>query len=149
MSIGRVSRKELSVAIAQMIPRIIQGVQLDFLAKRTITQTQFFVLVAIHSHRRPSMRLLAQNIKVSMPTISGIVDRLVRAQYVQRLNHPQDRRLVVVELTRKGQLIIDQFQGAVARRWEEVLNSLEQNDLGSLQKIILKLKAALTAGGEP
>ena len=142
------TRKDLSVAIAQLMPRIIQGIQLEFLVNRTMTQTQFLVLVAVHSNGRCPMKILADNMHVSMPTISGIVDRLVKSGYIRRIEDAQDRRQVVVELTPKGQSMISQFQSVVSRRWQDVLKTLESNDINMFYRIIVKLKNALQLRGK-
>src|SRR5690348_13153524 len=123
--------KQVSLAIAQLMPHIIQGVHLDFLTSRNITQTQFLVLVAIHSRQKCSMNVLATNMQVSMPTMSGIVNRLVKAKYLQRIEDPKDRRQVVVELTIRGKKMIEDFQRAVGARWQEVLRTLTQEELAS------------------
>ena len=140
---SHVTRQDLSFAIAQLMPRIIQGIQLEFLVKRSITQTQFVVLVAIHSTGRCPMSALAKNMHVSLPTMSGIVDRLVRAGYIRRVEDLQDRRQVVIELVRKGEQIIEQFQSVVARRWQEVLQSLDPVDVDAFYQVVSKLKNAL------
>ncbi len=135
--------KEVSLAIAQLMPRIIQGVHLDFLTSRNITQTQFLVLVAIHSRGKCSMNVLASNMQVSMPTMSGIVNRLVKGKYLQRIEDPADRRQVVVELTAKGKKMIQEFQGAVSARWQQVLKTLSQKELSSFYQVISALSERL------
>ena len=137
------SRENLSRSISQLMPSIIQGVHLGFLAKRSITHTQFFVLVAIHSNGRCPMSRLAANMHVSSPTISGIVDRLVKGGYVQRIEDPQDRRQVVVELSGKGRQLIEQFQSAVMLRWSEVLQALDEKEVEAFSNVISKLRKEL------
>lgn len=142
----QVSRKELSLAIAQLMPRIIQGVQLEFLVKKTLTQTQFLVLVAMHSRGPCPMNTLAQNMHVSMPTVSGIVDRLVKRGYVTRQASIEDRRQVVVGLSKKGQTMITQFQSAMSQRWEDVLKSLQQSDVDDFYRVVTGLMEHLKDG---
>ena len=137
------TRPQLSQAIAQLVPSIIQGVQLDFFVKRGATQTQFLVLVAIHSYGRATMGTLARSLHVSMPTASGIVDRLARAGYVRRAPHPQDRRHVIVETTAKGEAFIIQFQVVIRRRWEEVLKPLPPRELDAFYRVVTKLREQL------
>src|SRR5882724_6865823 len=96
---NKLSLKDVSYAISQLMPNIIRGVQLDFFTKRAITQTQFFMLVAIHSYGKCSMSTLAKNMKIQMPTATGLADRLVKAGYVRRFSDSKDRRKVFVELT--------------------------------------------------
>ena len=136
-------RAKLGFAIAQLMPRIIQGIQLEFLVKRSVTQTQFVVLVAVHSIGRCPMGILAKNMHVSLPTMSGIVDRLVKAGYIDRVEDKEDRRQVVIELTHKGEKMIEQFQSVVAHRWQEVLKSLEPSDIDAFYQVVTKLRNSL------
>ena len=131
--------KEVSFAVSRLMPHIIQGVHLDFLVSRSITQTQFLVLVAIHSRGTCPMNILADSMQVSMPTMSGIVDRLVKAGYLDRLEDSQDRRQVVIKLTNKGKKMIEQFQGAVGERWQEVLQVLSKQELAAFHAVVMKL----------
>ena len=138
-----ISRKLESQAIATLMPRIIQGIQLDFFVQRGVTQTQFLVLVAIHGYGRCTMGTLSRNLHVRMPTATGIIDRLGRAGYVRRLLHSTDRRQVFVSLTPKGQAFIRQFQAIVRRRWEEVLRTLGPTELATFYRVILRLTEQL------
>ena len=137
------SPQRLSQAIAQLMPSIIQGVQLDFFVKQGVTQTQFLVLMAIHASERSTMGTLARNLHVRMPTTTGIIDRLVRAGYVRRFPQPEDRRQVVVELTAKGQGFVRQFQAVIQHRWEELLRSLDARERQTFSRVIRKLQEQL------
>ena len=132
-------RIDLSRSIARLLPSIIQGVHIGFLANKKLTHTQFFVMVAIHSQGLPTMRTLSENMKVSMPTMSGIVERLVRGGYVRRVNHPDDRRQVLIELTSQGRWLIMEFQQAAGKRWQQVLLNLNQQEVEEFSKVVKKL----------
>lgn len=134
------TRAQVSVAVSQLMPNIIRGVQLDFFLKRRTTQTQLLVLLAIRAYGRCSMGTLAHNMHVSMPTASGIVGRLVGAGFLRRCPPAQDRRRVIVELTESGRLYIQKFQDVIRRRWEEVLKSLNGGELEAFYRIITKLR---------
>lgn len=138
-----VSRKDVSRVIVEFMPRIIRGIHIGFLSDRAVTQTQFFVVTAIHASRRCSMRVLAESMHISMPTISGIVDRLVKSGYVLRQEDPSDRRLVVVELSSRGKLLIQQFQNAAGIRWEDILKFLTAAELDSFYYLIKKLNKGI------
>ncbi len=139
----RPSRKDASLAVAQLMPHIMRGVQLDFFVKRGVTQTQFLMLAAIRAYTRCTMGTLARNLHISMPTASGIVERLVRAGYVHRVPHPEDRRQVVVELTRTALAFFRDFEAVVRRRWEEALLPLEPEELEAFYHVITKLTSQL------
>src|SRR3989338_5015719 len=118
-----VTRKDVSLAVARLMPHIMRGMQLDFFVERGVTQTQFLLLSAIRAYTRCPMGTLARNLHVSMPTVSGIVDRLVRAGYVRRHALPEDRRQVLVELGPKAEAFFRDFESVIRRRWEEALLS--------------------------
>jgi DNA-binding MarR family transcriptional regulator len=119
---------------------------MGFLSTQALTHTQFFVLIAIHSQGQCTMQQLADKMHVTMPTMSGIIDRLVQANYVIRTENPDDRRQVLVELKKEGKVLITQFQSAVADRWLQVLTSLDDQDIKSMLRIIEKIGATLDKG---
>ena len=137
------NRKRLSRAIARLMPHIIQGAHLGFLANHTITHTQFFILIAIHSNGPCPMKHLSENMKVSMPTISGIVGRLVQDNYVKRIPGGSDRRQIKVELTEEGKKFIAGFQQVISGRWQEVLKTLNQEEINAFNHVVSKLYQAL------
>jgi DNA-binding MarR family transcriptional regulator len=137
--------QQVSSTVAQLMPNIIRGVQLDFFLKRRVTQTQLLMMLAIHAYSRCTMGTLARSMHVSMPTVSGVVDRLARAGFIRRFPHPEDRRQVLVELTAKGHTFIRDFQGIIRRRWEEVLRTLAPRELETFHGVIQKLQTILQA----
>ena len=142
-----ISRYDVSAAMAQLVPRIIQGVQLDFFIRQRVTQTQCLVLMAIHASEQCTMGVLARNLHVRMPTATGIVNRLARAGYVRRHPKPEDRRQVLVALTAKGHGFVQAFQAVVRHRWEEVLRSLEPGELDTFHRVITRLSSQLQRQG--
>lgn len=125
------------------MPNIIRGVQLDFFAQRQVTQTQMLILVALHALGRCTMSQLARNFHISLPTATGLVDRLARPGYVRRFPNPEDRRQVMVALTAKGQTFFREFQAVIQHRWEEVLQVLSAHELTAYHRIITKLTETL------
>src|SRR4051812_45515127 len=67
-----------------------------------LTMSQVKVLFVLFSDGGASMGQLAASLGVTLPTVTGIVDRLVEHGMVQREENPHDRRLVVCRLTETG-----------------------------------------------
>ncbi len=86
---------------------------------------------------------IASCMKVQMPTMTGLVDRLVRAKYIRRLPNVKDRRQIVIDLTPKAHAFLKQFQTIIAKRWEEILPILDGQELEQMQNIVIKLKQAM------
>lgn len=141
------NQKVLSAAIASVIPEIIRGVQFDFFASRTITQTQFMMLLAIRSYGTCTMGGLARKMKVSMPTVTGIADRLVKMGYIRRFASSKDRRQVEVAATARGEKFVREFQSVIAERWARVLAPFSKKEMETFHAMILKIKSHLHDGG--
>jgi DNA-binding MarR family transcriptional regulator len=135
--------ESVGTAMSRLVPGIMRGAQLDFFAGSGVTQTQFLVLGAIRSYPECSMGVLADNLHVSTPTMTGIVDRLVKAGYVIRKASPADRRQVQVSLTAKGAKVIERFQKIVQARWREMLALLSPEDLAGFSRAIGRIQRHL------
>ena len=142
-----VTRATAGRAMAELMPMLIRGIQLDFFVRRGVTQTQFLVLGAVLAFEHGTMGALARSLHVTMPTMSGIVERLVQAGFLRRAPHPDDRRQVVVSLTPKGRGFLEEFQGVIQRRWEEVLRPLSSTELAAFHHVITKLRRQLNGIG--
>ncbi len=139
------SPKELSRLVSQVVPRILRGVRLDLFARGGVTQSQFLVVTALHGRGACRMSDLARGLHVSMPTATGLVDRLYRSGHAKRGAGPKDRRQVVVTLTRKGEDVVQRFQDSVARRWEEMFQGFSAIELEAFRAVFLKLAERLKA----
>lgn len=69
-----------------------------------LTQSRFLLLVTMFSEksRKWTSRELAQAIGVKPPTLTGIIDGLIKEGLVKRENDIDDRRKVLVSLTQSG-----------------------------------------------
>jgi len=68
-----------------------------------LTLPQFVALAALVAHREPcTMRHLTEVTLQDPPTMTGIVDRLVKMSLVKRTRVETDRRLVLVQATPAG-----------------------------------------------
>ena len=81
--------------------------------------------------------------KIRMPTVTGIIERLVRAGLVSRKTKAEDRRQVLVTLTAKGGKFIGYFKGVMRMRWARVLKGLSAREQEQFSTIILKLRRYL------
>ena len=50
-----ITRQEVGQAMAELMPRIIRGIRLDFFVRKGITQTQLLVLIAVHACPAPDL----------------------------------------------------------------------------------------------
>jgi DNA-binding MarR family transcriptional regulator len=102
-----------------------------------LTLTQLFVLFQLRDSPGTSAGVLAEELRVTPPTVTGLVDRLVRMGLVRREEDAKDRRLVRNVLTKRGEetlgeaehegrsLLIQLFERLTARQLARLVDSLE------------------------
>ncbi len=99
-----------------------------------------------------TMGELAHRLGISEKTVTGIVDRLEREGYVHRVRDSGDRRVVQVQLTKKGVQAADRIRRVVAERMDWLLGLLDEEDRGALFRVmtnlIRRLEALRTEAGD-
>ena len=66
------------------------------LVRLGISMTHFNVLTLLRHHDAMPMHRLADLIGASMPSVTGIVDRMEERGLVERVRVPEDRRVILV-----------------------------------------------------
>jgi len=82
------------------------------------------------------MSELSTRLGVSLPTISGLVDRLVEAGLASRRDDPADRRQVIVAITPAGVALLDRFRDLSAHQMRQLLEVLDDADLEHVQSFL-------------
>ncbi|HTP65080.1 MAG TPA: MarR family transcriptional regulator [Geobacteraceae bacterium] len=70
-----------------------------------LTPQQFGVLAFLWIEDGLSQTELSARSQIDRTTMGGIIDRLEKEGYVERFNHPDDRRTLQVFLTQKGKAV--------------------------------------------
>ena len=81
---------------------------------------------------------------ISPPTATGLLDRLARAGYVKRGSDLEDRRVVMISLTKKGENATQDFLRTVRNRWKNILIHLTSKEQHQYLNIVKKIVAILS-----
>src|SRR5205085_383180 len=82
---------------------------------------------------------LAERADLSSAAMTNRLDRLEKAGHIRRLPHPDDRRGVVVELTRKGRGIYEAAVEVQARKEALVAAALTDDEKEQLNALLRRL----------
>ena len=107
---SEISLSEFADKITEIMPVIMKEFarrQANELFKSKITLPQFLILNFLHNSGESKMKELAKFMKVTTAAMTGIVDRLVRDKYVARHYDPKDRRIIKINLTAKGNNLVN------------------------------------------
>ncbi len=121
-------------------------------ARVSLTMPQLKVLLILGERGSARVSWLAEQMAVSPPNITGILDRLERRGWITRTADRVDRRVVRVVLSDAGREVIAELCTASAERCEPVLRRLSAGSRRELMRTLGELAAALsadTAAGAP
>ncbi len=123
--------------IAEGLPQRAATLTRLFLRRsgRGISRTEVGVLQAL-SMRPWRITDLAQREGVTQPGITLLVDRLQRRGWVERVSNPDDRREVLVELTREGRREFDRLRSEYQALLHEEMATLPARDVRTLARAI-------------
>ena len=107
-----------------------------------LTMPQLKVLFILYADGGASMGQLAGTLGVVLSTVTGIIDRLVEHGMVQRQENPQDRRLVICQLTPRAIDTVERLHQAGRLHLGSVLGDLS---LAELRTVAAGIEVLATA----
>lgn len=110
-----------------------------------LTPLQMQTLGVIKSLTTPTMSQIAEELNITLPTTTKLMDRLIEAEMITRIDDRADRRITRIKLTTKGARILKTLFEQRAIHIKKMLEVLPQPDIDHLQRImntvLLKLEA--------
>ena len=98
---------------------------------------QFDLLSTLTEREGLSQQELAERLYVTKGNVSGLLDRMVEADLVERRSIPGDRRSNALYLTKKGRELAEKGIAAQRAYVQRTLGSLPEQDLVDLERIVL------------
>lgn len=104
-----------------------------------ITVPQLIVLKEIERKEKISLTALAKNVSLSLATISSLLDRLEKNNYIQRLRGEVDKRTIYVHITESGIKAIEKSPSLLQEQFLQKFAELEEWEqhliVSSIQRI--------------
>jgi MarR family 2-MHQ and catechol resistance regulon transcriptional repressor len=100
-----------------------------------ISVSQCYVLETLHFQGELTMKQLAEQMHLTISTITRIVDQLEGKKFVKRKQHPEDFRVRMIKLTPKGEKVF-------LKSWANVFESekkIFENIKPEHRKVLLSL----------
>lgn len=111
----------------------------DQAARHGLTGPQLAVLKMLEPVGKLSLSELSWKIKARNSTVTGIIDRMEREGLVARQRSEEDRRVVHIVLTKKGQKLAAEVPVEPVQIFRQVLGELSTRDAAELRKILTRL----------
>jgi MarR family transcriptional regulator, organic hydroperoxide resistance regulator len=102
----------------------------------TITPAQSGILFLLKSKNGQTMSELSQVLTLDNSTLTGLVDRLERLDYVKRNAGTADRRASHVFITEKGRVEIDRAKTVIRRVNDQIKADFTDDEVAAFKKIL-------------
>jgi MarR family transcriptional regulator, organic hydroperoxide resistance regulator len=110
-----------------------------------LTLAQLKSLLFIAARDKTNFKKLAEALGVTPPNVTGIIDRLVEQGLVTRTENPEDRRIMLLQATEKGQELLNNLRERRTNQMSQVLNLLTTEELVQQLKSLKDIKRAAEA----
>ncbi len=96
------------------------------LNRGNISFPQFFLLAYLSSEEYLTMSDIAKKMGHSTAAATGLVDRLEKLGYVERIHAAEDRRKIMVRITQKGVELVARMRKEIASGLAEILSGMDE-----------------------
>jgi DNA-binding MarR family transcriptional regulator len=101
-----------------------------------LTMPQLKVLLIVFGAGSATIGELARGLGVTLPTVTGIVDRLIDHKLVSRAEDQADRRVTRVSITEDGRALVESLYLASRERVQRLLDRLDLKALRTIERAL-------------
>jgi DNA-binding MarR family transcriptional regulator len=102
-----------------------------------VTPIQIMLLFFLQKNDGSSLTQISQGLMLENPTVTGLIDRLEKSGYVKRSDHPDDRRVYLVYLTKMGNRIAKKGLPIVKKLNEQIKKGYSEDEIESFKKVLV------------
>ena len=111
------------------------------LNKGNVSFPQFFLLGYLANEDFLTMTDISKKMGHSTAAATGLVDRLEKLGYVQRMHAQDDRRKVMVQITRKGIDLVERIREEIVTSLVDLMEDLDKEDQEALLRTYSKISS--------
>lgn len=112
-----------------------EWIALDF----SVSKIELITLLIVDRRGKIIMSEIADFIRVPLSTATGVINRLVHNELLQRERSESDRRIVTVYLSEKGQQMADAFKNTLSTYTSLLEQNLTDDEKQLLYKVASKI----------
>jgi DNA-binding MarR family transcriptional regulator len=103
------------------------------LNKGNVSFSQFFLLTYLSSEEYLTMSDIAKKMGHSTAAATGLVDRLEKLHYVERVHAAEDRRKIMVRITTKGIELVSKMRTEIANDLAGILANMDEDQAETVE----------------
>jgi DNA-binding MarR family transcriptional regulator len=102
-----------------------------------VTPIQVMLLFFLQKNDGSSLTQISQGLMLENPTITGLIDRLEKSGYVKRSDHPNDRRVYLVNITEKGNRVAKKALPIIKKLNEQIKEGYSKSEIDDFKKVLI------------
>jgi DNA-binding MarR family transcriptional regulator len=111
----------------------------DELLTLDVTMPQLKILLLLYIHGPLRMSAIANDLRVTLPTATSLVDKVVDKNFVQRETQTDDRRVVLCKLSADGQKAIGGIWVSARARCYQLLMNMDTTKLEMFKDVLVAM----------
>ncbi len=137
------SLREFTRQMSQLVPTIMRGIlkrHTDEVTRGEITISQYLVMEMLKRRGAMKMTQIALEMGITLPAATGLVDRLHGTKMLGRTYDKNDRRVVRIHLTPKGQKLFLRVSREREKMINHVFGKITEEERQTYLKILRKIR---------
>jgi DNA-binding MarR family transcriptional regulator len=132
------------------VPQIVQAIRVEMRLGHgaNISIPQFRTLRFIQRHPDSSLSNLADHMGLTPPSVSKLVDGLVKQKLINRQESSTDRRRLTLELTQAGESIVNLSRANAQDSLAKTLGRLSEDEMKIIERAMNLLQPLFVPQGK-
>jgi DNA-binding MarR family transcriptional regulator len=131
-------------------PKIMQSIRVEMRRERgaDLSIPQFRTLGFIQGYPDSSLSDLADHLGLTLPSVSKLVDGLVKQKLIHRQESTVDRRRLTLVLTPTGESIVNAAREAALANLTKIISRLSNDELATIHQSMELLSPLFVSAGK-
>ena len=140
--------KDTARAVLEVAPLVMRTVRTEMrnAGALNLSVPQFRTLSFVARNPRTSLSTVAEHIGLALPSMSKLVDGLVERKLVIRQSHSDDRRRITLELTARGDALLQSAHASTQTALAKRLSTLNESERATIVRAMQTLQPLFARG---
>ena len=125
----------------QKLIQTFLGRMATIFADQNLSLAQIRLLFVLASIEPTTINEIAEHLDTGQSATSLLVDKLVRAKFIERKDDPNDRRRAIIRLSSKGEALLEGKRSG-QKEFHEFLSKLDESQLNTLIYVFTAMLAS-------
>jgi DNA-binding MarR family transcriptional regulator len=118
--------------LTSILPLMTKNFSKVLRTKTNFTPHTLYTLGALIHHGKLTMSGIGCHLSIPKPHVTGVVDKMISEKLVERLNDPNDRRIIYIRITPLGEKVFLDIKRQIGEEMREKLMQLSDDQVEQL-----------------